>query len=130
MPHCVSSGHLTAQTPIALYLTLPGSNSHSGDRFRLRFCTRHGHQLLVLLMRRGANLLAEDDVPDHCLECGAPSAGFLFEARWYEGDWSMSAAFGLCEEHSADPIDALVEAPSGAEKLPPREKTPKGSSRR
>ena len=131
MPRCTFSGHLAAQTPIALYLTFPGSEGEfTGDRYRLRACTRHGHQLLVLLLKRGSNLLAEAELPEFCLGCAAPTNTRVYEARWYEGDWSVAATYSLCDECAADPLQALAEAPLSAEKLPPREKTPVRRGRR
>lgn len=131
MPRCCFSGHLAAQTPIALYLTYPGpAGEFTGDRYRLRACTRHGHQLLVLLLKRGSNLLAEAELPEFCLGCAQPSSSTVYEARWYEGDWSVAATYQLCDECRAAPLEALADAPLQAEKLPPREKTPQTKGRR
>jgi hypothetical protein len=131
MPRCCFSDHLAAQTPIALYLTYPGhQGDFTGDRYRLRCCVRHGHQLLVLLLKRGSNLLAEAELPEFCLGCAQPTSTSVYEARWYEGDWSVAATYSLCDDCAAHPLEALAEAPLTGEKLPPREKTPQGARRR
>lgn len=130
MPRCAAAGHLAAACPVALYVSVTPDGANDGSRIRARLCSRHGHVALVLLMKRGANLLAEQAMPEFCLGCAQPTDGDVLEARWYEGDWSVYVTFALCPDCRPSPMEALIEGPVVAETLPPREKTTRRPTRR
>lgn len=130
MPYCAAGQHRCADTPISAYVTMPGDGPQTGDRFRSRFCVRHGRQALSWAYRFGVDMLSEGGDPHLCIACGQPTCDVLLELSIYEGEWGARFAALACSECAPHPLQVDGEPPVSAEKLPPREKLPQRRTRR
>lgn len=121
MPRLCSDGqHAATKTSVTLFILVPGEDRYHNDRYRLKFCLRHGRQQLAALYRSGIDTASEGNQPEFCFGCGEPAHGYPFEIMFYEDSWYARFDLVLCEACWATLPSSLGEALLAAEKLPDR----------